>query len=89
MIQIDIKKEVNEAIKPLLEEIKELKEKLENNNTRLLPLAEVAKMLKKNPRTIIRWEENGEFPPSIKYGKERYWELNSILNFKKNQERVK
>jgi predicted DNA-binding transcriptional regulator AlpA len=79
-VVIDIKKEVEEAIKPLFKKIEELENKLFVKNDNLINRQEVAKMLNVKPESIDRWDREGKLPHTTKIGGKKYWSLKKIIN---------
>ena len=87
-ITLDIKKDVQEAVKeviePLFKEIEILKEKITASNNELLTKKEVAKMTKKGASTIDRYVKEGKIPKPVYLGGEPRWRKTDILKFIKN-----
>ena len=77
----EIAKIINEAIKPLQEELKQIKIKLETEEEERLTIKDVRKMTKLGTTSIYNKMKEGTFPKSYKEGSRTYWLKSDILEW--------
>ena len=77
----EIAKIINEAIKPLQEELKQIKVKLETEEDERLKIGEVKKITKLGTTTIYNKMKEGTFPKSYKVGNRTYWLKSDIIEW--------
>ena len=77
----EIAKIINEAIKPLQEELKQIKIKLETEEEERLTIKDVRKMTKLGTTSIYNKMKEGTFPKSYKEGSRTYWLKSDIIEW--------
>lgn len=77
----EIAKVIKEAIQPLQDEIRELKQKLYSEEEERLTLKDVRRITKLGTTSIYNKMKDGTFPNSIKEGSRTYWLKSDIMEW--------
>lgn len=77
----EIAKVIKEAIQPLQDEIRELKQKLYSEEEERLTLKDVRRITKLGTTSIYNKMKDGAFPKSIKEGSRTYWLKSDIMEW--------